>query len=208
MKIKNYLLRLAVAFTAFVFGIASFSVGRYFQSAFLTKEQKVESVEPVKTEEIIYPQHIIEQANTPAFEQTDAAADPEENTEYEFDVTGDYYIIGDLPKGFEDFGEMSITTTDYENVSEENDYKGTPIPPEGFVFMKKKYNFARINIANKRIAFQTETKKGISYKFIGKFIDDQNYSDEDYTDLEGRLTKMRDGKKIAESKVKLVAGGC
>jgi hypothetical protein len=208
MKIKIYLFRLAVAFTAFVFGIGFFNVGQYFQSVFSTKEQKVETVVPVKIEEITYPPDVIEHANAPVFEQTDAA-DSEENIEHEFDATGDYLINGDLPKGFEDFGELSITTNDYENVSEENDYKGNPIPPEGFVFVKKKYKFARINIASKQIAFQTETKKGISYKFIGEFIDDHDYSGEEgYADLEGHLTKMRNGKKIAESKVKLVASGC
>ncbi|MGI8640639.1 MAG: hypothetical protein ACR2MG_11935 [Pyrinomonadaceae bacterium] len=202
MKIKIYLFRLVVAFTAFIFGISFFSVGQYLKSVFQTKKQETVAIQPVIKQEIL--------SAPPVVQPTVTTADSRENTVSEFDGTGDYYIIGDLPKGFEDFEDLNITTRDYENASEENDYQGTIIPPEGFILTKKEYKFTRINIADKQLAFETETKKGISYKFVGKFTDEANYEeDEEYVVLEGRLIKMRDGKKIAESKIRFgIMDGC
>jgi hypothetical protein len=216
MKIKNYLFRFAVAVVAFISGLGIFNLGQYFQSVFQTKQQKIESAAPVKNEqirieELIYPPRNVEEVKTPISEQTVTNTESEEKAEYEFDAGGDYYIIGDLPKGFKDFDTLSITTKNYESVSEENNSQGISIPPEGFVLTKKEFKFARINIADKQIAFKTETKKGISYKFVGKFINEEiklgEYSD--YAVIEGSIIKMHDGKKIAESKVKLGAvHGC
>lgn len=206
MKIKIYLLRVAAAVAAFVFGISIFGVGQYFQSVFQTKEQKTElvmpvKVEPVRIEELIYPPRNIEVAKTPVSEQTVADTESEEKTFCQFDAGGNYSIIGDLPKGFEDFDTLSIVTRDYE--TEPEDVDGIPIPPNGYVFTSKEFKFTRINIAGKQITFETQTKKGISYRFAGKFVDEPKATDEetDYPELVGRLIKMRDGKKIAESKV-------
>ena len=75
--------------------------------------------------------------------------------------------------------------------------------------MTKRFEFSWLNIANKRISFVTQSKKGVSYQFDGKFVEEEiklkDENDEEYTEkvvLKGRLTKWRDGKKIAESKVK------
>jgi hypothetical protein len=187
MKIKIYLFRFAVAFTAFVFGIAFFNAGQYFQSAFSTAEQKAELIEPVSIEEITYPLPIIEQAKTPAFEQTDATADSDENTGCEYDGYGDYYVVGDLPKEFKDFYGINLATRNFKAKSEDCPI-GIPIPPEGYVQTTREYKFTRINMGNKQIAFETETIKEISYKFTGKFVV--------LGVLEGRLTKMRNGKKV------------
>ena len=217
MKIKVYLFRLGVAIAAFIFGISIFSIGQGFQSVFQTKEQNTESAMPVKVEqirieELIYPPRNVEEVKTPIGEQTVANTESEEKTEYEFDAGGDYYIIGELPKGFKDFDTLSITTKNYENVSEENNWEGFSIPPEGYVFTKREFKFVRIKIADKQIAFKTETKKGISYKFVGKFIDEEEIKLGEYSDyavIKGSIIKMRDGKKIAESKVKFGAvHGC
>lgn len=217
MKIRIYFLRLAVAVAAFVFGISIFGVGQYFQSVFQTKQQKIESAAPVKVEqitieELIYPPRNVEEVKTPISEQTVSNTESEEKAEYKFDAGGDYYIIGDLPKGFKDFDTLSITTKNYESASKENNWQGISIPPEGFVLTKKEFKFARINIADKQIAFKTETKKGISYRFVGKFIDEEEIKLGEYSDyavIEGSIIKMHDGKKIAESKVKLgVVHGC
>ena len=221
MKIKIYLLRFAIGLTAFIFGISIFSVGQYFQSVFQTKEQKAESVAPfkveqVKIEELIYPPRDVEEVKTPVTEQAAANIESEEKTEYEFDGGGDYYIIGDLPKGFKDFDTLSITTKDYENMSEENNWQGVSIPPQGSIFTKTEFKFIRINIANKQIAFETELKKGVRYQFVGNFIAEEeiNYQSKygyevtKYAVLNGHLIKMRGGKKVAESEVKFALGGC
>lgn len=215
MKIKIYLLWMAVAVLTFVFGISVFSVGRYIQSFFSAKVQTTELAEPAKVEEInvdaiIFPPRKIEQTETSITPMMEKTVDSEKETEYEFDAEGNYYIIGDLPKGFKDFDALSITTNSYEN-----GYNDTTIPPEGSIFIKKEFKFVRINIGNKQIAFVTETKKGISYEFIGEFIEEKikhttNYGYEitENAVLKGRLKKMREGKKVAESEVHFALGGC
>ena len=192
MKIKIHLFRFAVAVAAFVFGMGFFSIARYSQSAFSTKEQKAESVKFVIAEEITYPPSITEQANAPVVQRIDVATDSEENTGCEYDGYGYYYVVGDLPKGFKDFYGVTLITRDFKAKSEDCPL-GIPIPPEGFLHTTRKYKFTRINMGNKQVAFETETIKGTSYKFIGngKFMGA----------FEGRLIKMRNGKKIAESQM-------
>ena len=212
MKIKTYLFRLFVAVAAFIFGVGFYNSGLYLQSLFPSTGETATSFCPLFEQEIaVVP--IVE--NLPVTGQNDSASDSHGDGRYDFDATGDYYIFDSeskpaaLPKAFSDFEEISITTRDYANASAENDYAGDAIPPRGYVQAKKAYNFVRINVADRKIAFQTETKKGISYKFVGNFIDNSNNSATDeYYDLEGHLTKMRNGKKIAETKLKLIAGGC
>ncbi|CAN5287935.1 hypothetical protein BH20ACI1_BH20ACI1_18500 [soil metagenome] len=205
MKAKTYLFRFAVAFTAFVCGVGFFGVGRYFQKTFAAKEQKVELAAPAPI--------IVEQAETPVIEKTDVADDSEENAKYEFEVGGFYSIIGELPKGFEDFEEISVTIMDYENASEETDYEGISIPPKGYLLQaEKEFNFTRISLTNKLMAFETQTVKGISYKFSGKFLEKAPFwnFDSETPVLEGHLVKFKKGKKAAESNVRLqwYGGGC
>lgn len=202
MKAKIYLFRFAVAFTAFVCGVGFFGVGRYFQAVISTKAEKIESAAAAPI--------VVEQAEMPVIEKTDVAADvvvadSEEKVKYEFEVGGFYSIIGVVPKGFEDFEEISITITDYENASEETDYKGIPIPPEGYVQAKKEFKFSRISLSNKLMAFETQTVKGINYQFSGKFIEKAPFWDFDSETpvLEGHLVKFKKGKKVAESNVRL-----
>ena len=211
MKTKIYLFRFAVALTAFVCGIGFFAVGRYFQTAFAAKEQKTAFAAPAIELNAPAP-IIIEQTQTPVGEQIKTADEPAENAEYEFEVGGFYSIIGELPKGFKDFEEISITVTEYKTASEENDYRGTPIPPEGFVLAKKEFKFTKISLSSKTMAFETQAIKGVSYKFSGKFIEKAPFWDFDFETpvLEGRLVKSKNGKKTAESNVKLrwYGGGC
>ena len=226
MKLKIYALWFVVALTAFGLSLGLIEIGRYLQTAFSSEAKneakkdeakKEESVGTVTIEEITYPPRVVNLTTVPVVEQPAPVIESKENTENEFYADGDYYIIGKLPKGFRDFEILSIVTRDYENASEENNYEGAPIPPKGFFLIKKEFNFTRINIANRQIAFETEAKKGVSYQFAGEFIegeaievkDKDGYEYTDYVVLKGRLKKMRDGKKIAESEVKFaIMHGC
>ena len=227
MKIKNIFLRLASLLAAFVFGISVLGVGQYFESVFQAKEQSVLRTETdaAQIENPIFPRRNVGEIKPFGSERPITNFEPEvkrepepvEETEYEFDAAGDYFIIGDLPKGFKDFDIFSLTTKNYENATEENDYEGVPIPPEGYVSTNKKFEFVKIKVAVKQIAFETEAKKGISYRFVGEFIDSEEipikpaegYEYTAYAVLKGRLVKMRDGKKIAESEVKFgIYAGC
>ncbi len=217
MKIKVYLLWMAVAVLTFAFGISVTSFVQYFESVYSAKVQQTELAEPAKveesqTEKITFSAPILKEVETSLVEKTN---DSENETEFAFDAEGGYYIIGDLPKGFKDFDSLSITTNSYDKPTSENGYNDTAIPPEGYIFTKKEFKFIRINIANKQIAFVTETKKGVSYEFIGVFVKEEikhtsnfGYEFTESVDLKGRLKKMRDGKKVAESEVRFALGGC
>ena len=60
-----------------------------------------------------------------------------------------------------------------QKASEENnyDYDKYRIPPTGHVETDKELNFTRIAINGRKIAFETETKNGISFEFTGEVID-------------------------------------
>jgi hypothetical protein len=218
MKFRIYALRVAVALTAFGLSLGLFEIGRFLTADSQPKTEEVKTTQPVEKElpAILSPEVAV---FPPGVEQTPTISptETEEKTVYEFDGGNDYYIIGKLPKGFRDFENLSIVTRDYENASEENNYEAVPIPPKGFFLTKKEFNFTRIKIANKQIAFETEAKNGVSYQFVGEFIEEEaiEVKDKDgneYTDsavLKGRLKKMRDGKMIAESEVKFaIMHGC
>ncbi|HEX8247754.1 MAG TPA: hypothetical protein VF599_06265 [Pyrinomonadaceae bacterium] len=205
MKIKNILFRLAAVLTAFMLGVGFFNAAQYGQMFFTTREATA-----IKQEALSVPPRPVP---TVIFAAPETAAYSEEETETEFDAGDMYYIIGNLSKQFKDFDNLVVTTRDYRNSSEKNDFRGDPIPPKGYVLTKevKKIKFARINIANRQISFETEAIAGISYRFVGKFIDKHPiigvYTS--YPVLKGQLVKMRDGKMIAVSAVKLGrVGGC
>lgn len=218
MKLKNYVLRVAVALTAFGLCVGLIEIGRYLTADSYLKTEEFKAVQSVeKKSPVNLPLEVA--VSPPRFEQPPEISSlvTEEKNGYEFDAGSDYYIIGNLPKGFRDFENLSIVTRDYENASEENNYEGVPVPPKGFIFTKKQFNFTRINIANRQIAFETVAKKGISYQFVGEFIEEEaievkdkdGYEYTDYAVLKGRLKKMRDGKKITESEVKFaIMSGC
>ena len=115
-----------------------------------------------------------------------------------------------------------LTTVDYSKAHEANnyDYDDFRMPPKGSVETAKELDFTRIAINGRMIAFETETKNGVSYEFTGEFMgeDKEEFKVEDevedgetytyYADLKGTLIKKRNGKKVAESDVKLQMGGC
>jgi hypothetical protein len=215
MNLKIFLFRLAAVVTAFVLGVGFFNAAQYLQSFFQATETATVQPEqetvfvPARVEPspLIEPTPYIVYGTFPA---------SNESTEAEFNADGVYSIIEDLPKGFRDFDTLSITTKDYEGASAENNYQAVAVPPEGYIFTKKLFRFARINIADKQIAFETETRKGISYKFVGEFIDGEkieykNAAGVEFTEyavLKGRLTKLQDGKKVAEIEAHFATGGC
>jgi hypothetical protein len=225
MKIKNILLRLAAAIAAFVFGIGIFSGAQYAQSVFQANERETESgaragIDAPAAENLIYPRPLAGETKVFGAERPITNFEPEiksepveeEKTAGALDRSGYYYIIGDLPSGFKDFEWFDLTTRDYKNAAAENNYEGIPITPEGSFLTNKPFNFVKISLSDKWIAFETEAIDGISYKFVGEFPDEPEkitveYDDGSgaYTDeaiLKGRLVKMRNGKKIIEREVK------
>lgn len=191
MKAKIYGFRFLIALSAFVFGIGAYSMRQLFQSPNQPQKPQTLAVSP-KTELF----------NFTDFNKTVVQIDKvtEKQSEPEFYVDGEYHLIGKAPKEFEDFEYLDITTDTYDEKSDQV----KAIPPEGFIFSKKQFKFTHIKINDKKISLVTENRQGISYQFTGTFFgykETKIYFDEDVY-LEGRLIKMRDGKKIAEINVK------
>lgn len=207
MNIKVYAFRFAVAAAAFGLAIGLIGVGRYLQNIWRTKPPEIAATRLSVEKKTADFKKIIQNAEDEAAQNK---ADSEAT--YEFDGEGEYYIPGDIPKGFNEFGAIQIETRDWEADSDEFPC-GKPIPPQGHIFHKEKFHFKRIGIANRQIALETENVKGISYKFAGSFLKESIYDEKNKASimLEGRLTKLKNGKKIAESDLRLAVNetcGC
>lgn len=217
MKLRKIILCIAAGLAAFGASVGLFELGRWLtvvpEVEYCPAENIATSVEkpvqPLLTAEnlpssvTVFP--LPKAAEIPQSEPVD-----DSDEEYEIPTGGEFYLIGDLPKGFKDFQHLSFQTVDYALASAENDYQDIHIPPKGYIETNRQFDFTRISVSSKRLKFETETIKGVSYKFTGKFVD-EHLEMGDYTayvSLEGTLTKMRDGKKIAEINVKFEVGGC
>jgi hypothetical protein len=203
MKLQKIILCATIALTAFGASLGLLEIGNYLREDFAPV--KIE-IKPIASPVVYPPQNI------PDFELS-ADETPAEASEPEYDGSGDYYIIDGNPKGFEDFENLSITTREWNN----KNAKSVAVKPYGALQMKKEFKFSWLNLTDKRISFVTRDRKGISYQFDGKFIDDEEVklkdsSGEEYSVdavLKGRLTKWRNGVKIAEAKVKFaMSHGC
>jgi len=201
MKLQKIILCVAIALTAFGVSLGLLEIGGYLRAALQPVRAEVKPITPPIVP-VVYPPPVVEYKEP---EGVAEANQPEEDEYCEFSETGDYTIIGQNPKGFEDFDYLSVITFEYDEKSGEN----IAVKPKGLVQTKKEFKFTWINIADRRISFITQAKKGISYQFDGMFVREEiklkDESGENYTEqavLKGRLIKWLNGKKIAESKVK------
>jgi hypothetical protein len=197
MRLKVYFLRIAAALVTFVFGVGVFSAGQYLKSFVQTKTPTVEASADGRKQESL---------PVPIVTETTAPTEQVETFEADYGVGGDYYINAEQPEEFKDFERIEIIDRVYKDIDDKKYPYGKPIPPQGYVHTttRKEYKFTRVSISRTNFAFETEAKKGISYKFSGEFVD----ADETMTVFRGRLTKMRDGKKISSRNFEFVTGGC
>jgi hypothetical protein len=124
------------------------------------------------------------------------------------DVTGAYFAQGNLPAEFSEIDHLSLATID-EN--------GAPAPLNGFIRPKRRsaddYKLVNPTLAGRDLSFTTAAVGGVSYSFKGAFerLDNfpENPPEADEVILRGTLTKLRDGKTVAESPVSFTyeAGG-
>ena len=150
-----------------------------------TTSQQTNSILPINYEE--------EKLSDPKKDETNEAM---------FDPEGNYSIMGDSPKGFEDFYNFTITNKNFAGDSEDENWRKL-IAPIGFVEASNQYEFRNISIGNGKIQFRTKTIKGISYKFSGEFLIKGNFYTlaPDEKVLEGVLTKLQSNKMTAKSTV-------
>jgi hypothetical protein len=199
MKTKIYLFRIVAGVLAFLFSLGIYTVWESFQTTVApTPPPAMSEYDSVKLRET-YPMMPSETKAEPAMPET-----KNDEAETKFDAEGYYYIVGDLPKGFEDFDTFNVRNKNYES-EDESEY-GKLIAPQGSVDTGKEFDFSKISIGNDQIQFETVSVKGISYSFSGKYTVTRNFiyfePEEKLQVLEGRLIKKRGGKKIAEAQVK------
>jgi len=119
-----------------------------------------------------------------------------QNKAARFDPDGSFWIIGEPPNEFSEFGGINL-----------NAKRSRQLPGQGFELRTGKLiRFKTLTVKRDNFTFTTVSVGGISYAFSGKFLKGGVYSagdlDEETPVLEGTLTKFRGGQKVAEAKLK------
>jgi len=113
-----------------------------------------------------------------------------------FDPDGSFWIIGEPPTGFSDFGGINL-----------NGKKLRRLPPSGVQTNKgANYRFKTQIVKRSNFTFTTVTIGDVYYTFSGRFLKGGNFAatwlGDESPILEGTLTKFQGGKKVAEAKLK------
>ncbi len=123
----------------------------------------------------------------------------------ELNLTGEYYILAEtLPRGFHDFDYIEIITHEY--VPNDETELWVPIPPKGSLQTKRNHKFNSVSVSPDFVTFETESKSGVQYRFVGKYLPYEN--GEVSNTIRGKLIKLEKGKEASEMKVNLIPGGC
>ena len=133
------------------------------------------------------------------------AAPLPESVVQKVDVFGYYFPQTKLPAAFAEIDHLHLSTIDSN---------ARPAPLNGFIRPKRRagkdYKLVRPRLVNKSLTFTTQAIGGISYSFTGAFSKLGNFPvdrPEGEAVLKGRLIKMRNGKKIAETAVSFTYTG-
>jgi hypothetical protein len=118
-----------------------------------------------------------------------------------FDPDGSFWIHGDPPVEFSDFGGINL-----------NSKRSRHLPSPGVQTNKgTTYRFKTLTVKRDNFTFTTMPVHGVSYSFSGQFLKGGVYADgmlDDETPvLEGTLVKLRGMKKVAEANLKFVYFG-
>ena len=77
-----------------------------------------------------------------------------------FNPDGSFWIIGEAPKGFSDFGGINL-----------NGRQLRRIPTQGLQLMNgKTFHFKTLTVKRDNFSFTTRTLGGVHYTFVGKFL--------------------------------------
>jgi len=203
MRIGKIIISAVAAIAAFGVSLGIVETCNYLSSFLQAFNPNIAKIETAPT---IFNEQMLIEAEQPKIAESDEYVHKEFS---EFGEDGYYYIIGtpkigENPKGFKDFEYFSLDTVRIE----EKTYKIIPVKPTGIVHTKDVFNFVQLNVNDENITFTTEKRKGISYKLEGKFVEEvitvKDSDNDDYKDtvvIKGRLTKWKNGVKIAEADV-------
>jgi hypothetical protein len=118
-----------------------------------------------------------------------------------FDPEGTFNPIGNAPKGLEEVGSIDLFRSGRNRPFTSHSHSGVATT-RGIV-----YRFQSISVSQNNFTFKTRARSGISYSFSGRFLKGGVYAEMDSSAwdqplLEGTLTKFKNGKKIAESRMR------
>jgi hypothetical protein len=118
-----------------------------------------------------------------------------------FDPDGSFWIKGNAPDGFLDFGGINL-----------NAKRIRRLPSPGVQLNNgKNFRFKQLSVKPDSLIFTTITVSNISYSFSGRFLRGGVFAaanlDDETPVLEGTLIKYKGGKKVAEAKLKFVYFG-
>jgi hypothetical protein len=111
----------------------------------------------------------------------------EESARYE----GFYEVLGERPRGFEQFGNFMIRAPEGGRIS------GAVAPTEG-----RLYEFDSASLEGERFAFTTRQVGGVSYSFEGRFLASPPFAGgKGAAVARGTVRKYRGGKQEAEAEM-------
>ncbi|CAN5374445.1 hypothetical protein BH20ACI2_BH20ACI2_13880 [soil metagenome] len=182
MLVQRYVLLFAAATVTFLIGWSVFTGYRYVGSLFFPASIELPSAAST----------ILAAGAFSTAEFSDVAPDVTE----ELNLTGEYYIFEEtLPKGFHDFDYLEISTHEY--VPDDEAVQWIPVPPKGSLQTKRNHKFTSVSVSPDFVTFETESKMGMHYRFIGKY---HPYENEEVSNtIRGTLTKLQNGRVITHS---------
>jgi hypothetical protein len=119
-----------------------------------------------------------------------------------FDPDGSFWIMGKSPKGFEDFSEISLNAKRSRSLN----------TPGVRLTHGPRLRFTSLRVTHDKFTFTTAQVNGVSYTFSGRFLKDGVFRatlplEEETPVLEGTLTKLKGGQKVAEAELKFTYFG-
>lgn len=118
-----------------------------------------------------------------------------------FDPEGSFLPLGNAPRGLDEVGSIDLFRSGRNRPFTSHAHSGVSTT-RGVV-----YRFQNISVSRNRLTFKTRARGGTSYSFTGRFLRGGVYAEMDSSVwdqslLEGTLTKFKNGKKIAESRIR------
>ena len=118
-----------------------------------------------------------------------------------FDPSGAFWISGEPPADFSDLSAINLNMRQLRR-----------LPTSGLQLNDgTSFRFKTVVVKQTNFTFTTVTVKGLYYTFSGKFLKGGDFAatwqGEETPVLEGTLTKFKDGKQVAEAKLKFIYFG-
>jgi hypothetical protein len=126
---------------------------------------------------------------------------PAQTKKSRFDPSGAFWISGEPAADFSDFSAINLNMRQLRR-----------LPTSGLQLNNGiSFRFKTVVVKQTNFTFTTVTVKGLYYTFSGKFLKGGDFAatwqGEETPVLEGTLTKFKDGKQVAEAKLKFIYFG-